>query len=72
MSHYQKTIAEDLAKLGRADVEPKFVEAIMRGEYGTLDHLSRAKFAAEARVGVECWDECDDAMRREIPASYGL
>lgn len=48
-SHYQRTIAEILAVSGHLGMDPRHVEAFMRIEYGTLDHLSRERFAALAR-----------------------
>lgn len=67
MSFYADRIAE-LAP----DVDPAHVEAWMRLEYGTLDALSPARFAAEVSTALECiehagLDECD-----ELAHSYGL
>jgi hypothetical protein len=42
---YQRLIRETLARLSRADLDPRHVEAFMRDEYGALGHL-----------GGNCWN----------------
>ena len=54
------------------DADPAHIEAWMRLEYGTLDALSPARFAAEVSTALECiehagLDECD-----KLAHSYGL
>ena len=63
--------ADRIAELAPA-ADPAHVEAWMRLEYGTLDALSPARFAAEVSTALECiehagLDECD-----KLAHSYGL
>lgn len=53
------------------DCDPRHVEAFMRLEYGTLDHLDRAKFAREARTAALCTRE-DPETAEMLARSYGL
>lgn len=69
---YQDTIRQELARLGRPDVDPRHVEAFMRLQYGTLDHLSRAEFRRETAIGVGCVDEGGEDGAESLAASYGL
>lgn len=65
-SGYQATIFQVVP-----DLDPRHVEAYMRLQYGTLDHLDRATFDREART-------CAEAVRlapseaEELAKSYGL
>lgn len=69
---YQATIAAILAALGRSDVSPpRHVEAFIRLEYRTLDHLSRADFRRETAIALECIDLDADAAER-LAQSFGL
>lgn len=52
--------------------DPRHVEAFMRLEHPTLDHLSRVEFAREVRVAVACVDECLPGQAEAIALSYGL
>jgi hypothetical protein len=61
---YQKTISE-LAP----DVDAAAVEAFMRLQYGTLDHLSRDDFKQEIRLFRECVKAEPDLIR-SLKASY--
>lgn len=45
-SPYYDRIAEILEKMGRSDVDPRHVEAGMRLQFSTLDHLSTTPGAA--------------------------
>lgn len=54
-----------------ADFDPRHVEAYMRGEFGTLDHLSPAAFARSARESAEAV-ALDRDMAEELAQSYGL
>lgn len=68
---YRKLIAEILASLGRPDVDPAHVEAFMRCEYRTLDHLSRAKFVRETKMAIPQID-ADKKSFEELAESYGM
>jgi hypothetical protein len=50
-------IFEDLKKMGRADVHPALVEAWMRLEYGTLDHLPKETFRKFEREVIGLFDD---------------
>jgi hypothetical protein len=41
---YHAIIQAELERAGVTDIEPAWVEAWMRLEYGTLDHLPRSTF----------------------------
>lgn len=51
LTFYRKLIIE---VTGCPAADARFVEDLMRGENGTLDHLTRAKFAREARSALKC------------------
>lgn len=53
------------------DADPRLVEASMRVQYGTLDHLSRDVFRAEAELAEAMIAHDPDAMER-VARSYGL
>ena len=65
MSAYAKTI-------GKVDptVNPIGVEASMRLQYGTLDHLSRGVFHEEIELAKACEREEPDFMR-STACSFG-
>ena len=44
-------------------INPVGVEEHMRAEYGTLDHLSREKFAREIRVALACEERYPGYLR---------
>lgn len=52
-------------------VNPAGVEASMRLQFGTLDHLPREEFEREISVARMCEDEAPGYMR-DVAASYGL
>lgn len=51
--------------------DPRHIEAFMRLEYSTLDHLTPEKFRAEVAVAKLCCDE-DPTMGERCARSYGL
>jgi hypothetical protein len=66
-----KNFYQDLIRELVSDVNPAGVEAVMRLEYGTLDHLPRETFAAEAKIAAAMEREEPGALR-QLAASYGL
>lgn len=70
---YQTLISSILRSMGRANVDPRHVEAYMRLEQpsGTLDHLSRHQFARIVPVIVEAID-ADLQAAEQLADSYGL
>lgn len=70
---YQVMIREILAsggQIGRYD--PRHVEAWMRSEHGTLDALSRGRFASEVRIAAQCIDEAGVSVSESLAKSEGL
>lgn len=53
------------------DLDPRHVEAYMRLEYATLDHLDPAKFRREARSAAACVRQ-DPDQAEALAVSYGL
>ena len=66
MSYYQRLLHEIAP-----DLNPAGVEASMRLQYGTLNHLPRETFVAEAEIARAMHAEDADALRR-IAASFGM
>jgi hypothetical protein len=52
-------------------LDPRHVEAYMRLQYGTLDHLDRATFEREVRVAADCV-RFDAQGAEDLARSYGL
>ena len=52
-------------------INPAGVEASMRLQYGTLDHLTRQTFAAEIKLARHCQEQDPDFLR-SLAASYDL
>lgn len=51
---------------------PTHVEAWMRSEHATLDHLSASDFAAEVRAAERMIADAGAAMSERLAASFGL
>lgn len=66
-SPYQHLVAEIVP-----DLDPRHVEAFMRLEHPTLDHLSRDRFAGEARIAALCVREVGTDEAEALAASFGL
>ncbi len=52
--------------------DPRHVEAYMRVEHPTLDHLDKERFAAEVRVACKCIDQGGLDLAEQCALSYGL
>lgn len=65
-SFYQSLIRQSVP-----DCDPRHVEAYMRLEFSTLDHLSRDRFRDEAATAAECV-RADLAQAESLARSYGL
>jgi len=72
MSFYTRIITEQLGKLNRAEIDPRHVEAYMRCQYHTLDHLDRRTFNREVKVAVACIDQDGLTEAEALAQSYGL
>ncbi len=67
MSFYQNLIAE----IAPDGPNPAGVEASMRLQYGTLDHLSRETFEKEIQMAADC--EADEpGFLQETAKGFGL
>ncbi len=66
MSHYQQRITE------LTDTNPAHVEAWMRLEHGTLDHLTAAAFQHEVCAANACIAASTPADNDALARSYGL
>ena len=54
------------------DANPRWVEAWMRSEHGTLDHLSVDRFRHEVLVALDCIAEAGKEQSEKLARSYGL
>jgi hypothetical protein len=72
MTDYQERIRETAARLGRVGVNPRFVEAWMRSEHGTLDHLTPAQWRREIEECIAVVDHAGPALSERLARSYGL
>jgi hypothetical protein len=66
---YEKTITEELARRGRPEVSPRWVEAWIRLELGVLDWLDRARWRKEVRIALECIDASTPEDNERLAAS---
>ena len=68
MSPYSSRI-ESLVPI---DVDPRHVEAYMRIEHSTLDHLSPRAFRREVGIAVRCIEEGGVAAAERAARSFGF
>ena len=54
------------------DYDPRHVEAFMRVEHGTLDHLPPSRFRAEVKLACACIDEGGHDFADKVAASFGM
>lgn len=66
---YSDTIRECLA--GRS-YDPRHIEAYMRLQFSTLDHLDLPTFAHEVEIGALCVDADGIANSESLAQSFGL
>lgn len=71
---YQGMIRAELARQGLAvtGVKPHHVEAWMRAEHPTLDHLSKTEFAFEVRTAAACALTASAETNDRLAGSFGL
>jgi hypothetical protein len=73
---YSAKITEILRGIGRAELDPRHVEAWMRCEAGyqggMLNHLSPEQFAHEVDIAVETIDGSPEGMSETLAQTYGL
>ena len=66
------TAYTDRIKAIAPSYDPRHIEAFMRSEYGTLDHLSPAKFLNEVHLAIECIDAEGKQFAEKLAKSYGM
>ena len=54
------------------NTDPRHVEAFMRVEHPTLDHLSPERFRAEVDLSIACVVEAGEDDAEDLAASLGL
>ena len=69
MTNYQQSIKAIKPEL--TDRQCVGVEAHMRVEYGTLDHLPKSKFRSETRMALLCEAEMPGYLEM-VARSYGM
>lgn len=67
MNPYQRLIAELIR-----DTDPRWIEAWMRLEHPTLDHLDRVSFAIEAYEALACVLASTATENEDLARSFGL
>jgi hypothetical protein len=71
-SSYTGTITAVLEKLGRAEVNPRWVEAYMMLEYSSLNSISRESFEREVAIAIGCIDALGPEKAEQCAQSFGL
>lgn len=61
-----------IARMGCGDLEPRHVEAFMRTQYGTLDHLDTATFRREIELAALALTEYGRGVLDSMAKSQGL
>jgi hypothetical protein len=69
---YGKIIAELASKDVPADLDARHVEAFLRLQYHTLNHLDRATFRREIKIAIACIAEGGLEEAETLAESYGL
>ena len=70
---YHEMIRNELAKQGFiGKYDPRHIEAYMRLENSTLDHLSGRQFAREVALCVACVDEGGTDAAERNARSFGI
>ncbi len=72
---YQDTIERHLASLGIsavAEIDTRHIEAFMRSEHSTLDHLPSDRFRTEVVIALACIEEGGRENAERIARSFGL
>lgn len=69
---YQNKIRETVSALGKIGVEPRHVEAWMRVEHPTLDHLAPKQFREAVALAIESTEVGGADMSEKLARSFGL
>jgi hypothetical protein len=54
------------------DHDPRHIEAYMRVEFGTLDHLDQERFRKEVEIAAMCVDAAGIEQAEACAKSYGM
>lgn len=71
-SPYSDLITEIARKLGRENVNPRWVEAFMSLEYTSLNSISRESFEKEVAIAICCIDALGPEKSEQNSKSFGL
>lgn len=66
------SIYTDRIRALEPDYDPRHIEAYMRVEHGTLDHLDARRFADEAHIAARCVEIGGVEKAEELAGTYGL
>jgi len=66
------TMYRDLIKRLAPEYDPRHIEAYIRVEHSTLDHLTPERFRAEVRIARLCIDEGGREMAEQCARSFGF
>lgn len=72
MTAYAKQIIRIIDAHGWTDVQPRWIEAWMRDEHGTLDSLSPSEFAREVATARDVALAAGADMSNLLAQSYGI
>lgn len=72
MKGYRERISDVLAKMGQDKIDPRHIEGFMRGQHGTLDHLSPRYFERDVRIALECIQAGGTEFAETVAQSHGL
>ena len=73
MSIYQKSIKEDLEKMGLGkNYDPRHIEAYILIEHDTLNGLSSAMFKREIDIAIDCINVGGVEHAERLAQSFGL
>lgn len=67
-----RSMYADLIKRLAPGYDPRHIEAFMRTQYGTLDHLSPRTFRREVALAVACIEEAGPEMAERVALSHGM
>jgi hypothetical protein len=67
-----RTHYADLIEKIAPGYDARHIEAYMRLQYSTLDHLDKATFRREVKIAVGCIEEGGVEMAEANAKSYGL
>lgn len=70
MSIYSNTIQQSASQINKV-VDPRHVEALMRLEYSTLDHLPKATFMKFTKMVADCPSDVIEELE-SLAKSYAL